>query len=1304
MMLLLATFTTATAWAQFGGGNGTWENPYRIYTTDHLDQLAASVNGGTNYEDVHFMLCNDLDYAGRTYTPIGTDENRFCGTFWGSNRSINNVTIDSWGGFVGLFGMVGHGGKISKLTLSGQSSIAGRGMVGGIAGELYTNAEIIDCNVREGVVITAHSSAANANKPRNFGGIVGISSGKVKNCLSQATVSNAGIAKIQNIGGIAGSVGTNNSSVENCKYAGTVNATGSTYVGGLVGIFEGGTLSGCYLGGNCTIGAVGVANSDQGTDTGYDVTHFHTVSINYYQVTSGSIVTQPNMIIGNSGYYLEGTPITLSGLYTFGSPAGGGMIWNYRAMISSSNYVEVLPQEDGTWKFTMPAANVSIISVGAKDITLTEGNYHYTTKVTLTPDTVTYNGLGQKPTLTVKRYVDYLTEGTDFITDIPTEGYTNVGDYPIHIWGIGDYGGLRIDTFTVTKAPLTQFTLGETWIYWDGNYHIPGMTVKSGNKTLQLGTEYDTDMPVSGFEELGVHPIKVWGIGNYTDTLTATYTICHPWDGMGTQSQPFLIHDEDDLDRLASFVNIGDPHAGVYFRQTADLDYTGRNYAAIGKPQQPFKGNYDGGGYTISNVTINNNSDNQGLFGYVKDATLSYIHLANSQISAYNHVGGILGHGSGTIESCFTEDDVVVIGHENVGGIVGSFVSGTIALCENSATVAAESLYYGGIAGKMDATTNDGATISYCFNYGTIGFYNSQSTGSHLGGIVGSFEGYYGNGHDYLLEGCVNQGPVYGESQRGGIAGHTGDITVIDNLNLGLVENGLSAGGIIGFREGSMDSISNNYYAGNCNALSNGIGSHSGDDLNEAMRGWTVSEGDGIFVQMMPDDLGVITGLTHNGITYLGAGQMGYFMVGRIDGSAGNFSASAGTLTPVVSVNYPENYYALTMPTVGQDVTISSLDLTLTVPGYGTSTDAGWRFIASPVAGSIEASTVGNIFLWEYDLYRFDQSEALEWRNHKVESFDLVNGQGYLYACEDTITLMFGGTYNTAATQEVPLVYDTGKDFTGWNLVGNPFAVEAYANKSYYIMNADGTNIEPVAVSSATAIPVCTGVMVLADGDGQSVTFSRTAPSTSPAQGNIQIAAAQTGTRGKTAEDKVILSFADGDQLGKFVFGESNARISIPQDGEDYAIVTVSTTEVPVNFKAAKNGTYTLNVNVENLDLDYLHLIDNMTGADVDLLQISEYTFAAKTADYASRFRLVFNANEGNALTSSETFAYINNGEIVIVGEAGTASLQIVDVMGRVVVCTDVARNVSTSGMTAGVYVLRLIDGDSIKTQKMVIP
>ena len=151
----------------------------------------------------------------------------------------------------------------------------------------------------------------------------------------------------------------------------------------------------------------------------------------------------------------------------------------------------------------------------------------------------------------------------------------------------------------------------------------------------------------------------------------------------------------------------------------------------------------------------------------------------------------------------------------------------------------------------------------------------------------------------------------------------------------------------------------------------------------------------------------------------------------------------------------------------------------------------------------------------------------------------------------------------------------------------------------------------------------------------------------------------------------------------------------------------VSTNEVPINFKAKENGTYTLSVNPEGAEMAYLHLIDNMTGADVDLLAgcgdarhcVSTYTFTAKTTDYASRFKLVFAVNDGSS-TGSETFAFISNGNLIVNGEG---MLQVIDMMGRVLVSTNATHNISTNGIPAGVYVLRLIDGDSVRTQKIVV-
>lgn len=384
------------------------------------------------------------------------------------------------------------------------------------------------------------------------------------------------------------------------------------------------------------------------------------------------------------------------------------------------------------------------------------------------------------------------------------------------------------------------------------------------------------------------------------------------------------------------------------------------------------------------------------------------------------------------------------------------------------------------------------------------------------------------------------------------------------------------------------------------------------------------------------------------------------------------------------------------------------------VAGYGESPDAGWKFIASPIAGSIAATTVDNIFsATHYDLYYFDQGEELEWRNHKYEPFELENGQGYLYATKEDETLVFRGTYNDAETFEVPLVYTEANpttDMRGWNLIGNPFTTPAYADRSYYIMNEDGTAIEPVAVSDWSPIPACNGVMVKADAQGEIVTFSRATQQNVPNQGNIQIAVAQTGTRGSVTHDKAIISFNPVDKLDKFNFNESTAKVYIPRGGKDYAIFAYTDRigEIPVNFKASKNGDYTINVNTNGLEFNYLHLIDNLTGVDVDLLVPepvegpASYTFTAKTTDYASRFRLVFSVC-GDADDDNAPFAFIYNGNIIVIGAETGSVLQIVDVLGRVIHSGDAMNRVSTDGMAKGVYVLRLIEGEKVRTQKIVI-
>jgi len=384
--------------------------------------------------------------------------------------------------------------------------------------------------------------------------------------------------------------------------------------------------------------------------------------------------------------------------------------------------------------------------------------------------------------------------------------------------------------------------------------------------------------------------------------------------------------------------------------------------------------------------------------------------------------------------------------------------------------------------------------------------------------------------------------------------------------------------------------------------------------------------------------------------------------------------------------------------------TISAYDPSLT--GQGVSN--GWNFISYPLntnGTSGDAPTedwISNMITTgsTYDLYELNENTWINYKAH-TDDFTLSNGHGYLYANASTVTLEFAGSLNFRDPENDFVSLDN----TGWNLVGNPFAYNTYPSMSYYKINAAGTGIDATEYTTADAVPPCTGILV--NSDAGLITFSKTAPGEHSIgnHGNIQMTLAQQATnRGNaTTLDNAIVSFNECSQLGKFYFGTQNANLYIPQGNEEYAIVSSEGQgEMPVNFRANENGTYTLTVNAENVEMNYLHLIDNMTGADTDLLQTPSYTFDANTKDYESRFRLVFSAANGNEDDNEAPFAYFNGSEWMVYANAN-ATLQVVDMMGRVIVSQSATNHISTNGMAQGVYVLRLLNGETVRTQKIVV-
>ena len=111
--------------------------------------------------------------------------------------------------------------------------------------------------------------------------------------------------------------------------------------------------------------------------------------------------------------------------------------------------------------------------------------------------------------------------------------------------------------------------------------------------------------------------------------------------------------------------------------------------------------------------------------------------------------------------------------------------------------------------------------------------------------------------------------------------------------------------------------------------------------------------------------------------------------------------------------------------------------------------------------------------------------------------------------------------------------------------------------------------------------------------------------------------------------------------------------------------------------------------------------LSNM-GVTVDLLQHPSYSFHAYGTEMDGRFRLVLKVATGvGEVTEAEPFAYVNNGNIVVNGEG---TLQVIDPVGRIVMSVKTSdQAVSTSMLPSGVYILRLVSENKVRTQKIVI-
>jgi hypothetical protein len=244
--------------------------------------------------------------------------------------------------------------------------------------------------------------------------------------------------------------------------------------------------------------------------------------------------------------------------------------------------------------------------------------------------------------------------------------------------------------------------------------------------------------------------------------------------GSGTEEDPYIVADLTDFLLFSLYMNNYDK----CFKQEADIDLVGLDFTqAIIAPDWvsqnssfdgiKFTGSYDGGGYAVSNYTINGiegsvTNDYIGLFGYVDSGVVSNLTVFGSVIGG-NCVGGLCGANSGEIHGCYVACSVS--GNTSVGGLLGYNYSGGIYDSYASGIVSGGS-EVGGLLGS-----NMGAVYD-CYAIG------SANGDQYVGGLLGyhhsgAIHDCYANG---IVAGCNDVGGLVGMNDSGSVSNCFWDI------------------------------------------------------------------------------------------------------------------------------------------------------------------------------------------------------------------------------------------------------------------------------------------------------------------------------------------------------------------------------------------------------------------------------------------------------------------------------------------------------------------------------------------------
>lgn len=349
------------------------------------------------------------------------------------------------------------------------------------------------------------------------------------------------------------------------------------------------------------------------------------------------------------------------------------------------------------WPYTAGETTPPAVKVKANQST--QKDFEGSDLIVADGQTVTYGSPTLRFTHRTARVTIVLTDYTEGLASVQLTGLSTKGDNPDIIVPY-DKGS---NTYTAIVAPQSvaagttfitcTFTNGKTFVY------------KMKNATdWQAGGEYTYTVSLAAAKDPG-----------YTIESNGSYTV----------------YNADGLLNVAELVNGGKTDINITLDKNIDL--TGKGWTPIGTSfDNSYKGTFDGGGHTITGLTVTTNDQFVGLFGYLNRAgTVKNVVMEGVLITS-NHMfgctGGVVGYSWGTIENCSVSGSVS--GTDCVGGVVGSQKAGSIIGCSTSATVKGTH-YVGGVAGEK------WGSMTACYATGNVTLEIASQKNNFGGGVVG---------------------------------------------------------------------------------------------------------------------------------------------------------------------------------------------------------------------------------------------------------------------------------------------------------------------------------------------------------------------------------------------------------------------------------------------------------------------------------------------------------------------------------------------------------------------------------------